>query len=252
MNKNIIAAIGIVLVGIIAYQAYLLGKKEAVKETRSEKVVKNEPKITVEIEKEQSQAHQPRSATAATEPNATAIDEKAIAEKVKKDFGKLIHDLFGNPQVKAQIQQNMQQMQQELSQGMNEFQRAIVGMTAQLQEASKQDPLLGEIFQNFPMPKALEFKQKGNLYVLDIDVPGNSKSSVDVKVKKGFLIVKINQVTRESQEENGVVVEREVVHKKQVLVRVPDDALVEKLQTRYKNGKLEITVPKIPARKVAA
>ncbi|HHD84163.1 MAG TPA: Hsp20/alpha crystallin family protein [Campylobacteraceae bacterium] len=252
MNKNIIAVIGILLVGIIAYQAYLLGKKEAVSETKHEKIAKNSPKITVEIEKEPAPVHQKRTAAPATEPNATATDEKAVAEKIKKDFGQLIHDLFGNPQVKAQIQQNMQQMQQELAEGMNEFQKAIVGMTAQLQEASKQDPLLGELFQNFPMPKALEFEPKGNLYVLDIDVPGNNKSSVDVKVKKGFLIVRINQVTRESHEENGVVVEREVVHKKQVLVRVPEDALVEKLQTRYKNGKLEITIPKIPAQKVAA
>ncbi len=251
MNKNLIALIGIVLVAIIAWQAYMLGKKEAASAPQSPKVVKNEPKITVEIEKEQPVTQQPP-AKMATEPNATAANAKALEEKVREDFSQLIKDIFGNPQVKAQIQQNIQQMQQELSQGMNEFQKAIVEMTAQLQQASREDPLLKELFQNFPMPKALEFAQKGNLYVLDIDVPDNNKSTVDVKVKKGFLIVRINEVTKESHEENGVVVEKELVHKKQVLVRVPDDAMIEKLQTKYTKGKLEIIVPKLPKQKVAA
>lgn len=247
MNKNLVTLVGIFLVGIIAYQAYLLGKKEVELKSEAQQAKKAaEPKVTVEIEK-------PKSTRAVKPQNNTTvqIDEKALEEKVKEDFTRLIRDIFGNPQVKAQIQQNVQQMQQELQQGLSEFQKAMIGLSAQLQQASKEDPLLKELFQNIPMPKALAFKDEGSRYTLVLDVPTDPRTQIDVKVKNGFVIVSIKEVITEEHEENGMIVKKDVVHKRQVLVTVPEDALVEKLQTRYENGKLEITIPKIATKKVA-
>jgi HSP20 family molecular chaperone IbpA len=202
--------------------------------------------VTVEIEKiKQTRAVKPQN-------NATVqIDEKALEQRVKEDFGRLIKDIFGNPQVKAQIQQNVQQMQQELQQGLSEFQKAMIGLSAQLQQASESDPLLKELFQSIPMPKALAFKDEGSRYRLDLDVPTDPRTEIDVKVKDGFVIVSIKEVITQEHEEQGVIVKKDVVHKRQVVVTVPQDALVEKLQTRYENGKLEITIPKIAAKRVA-
>lgn len=251
MNKNIIVLIGFVLVGIIAYQAYLLGKKEASSVHAAQKVEKAEPKITVEIEKpEPTATHQPRAA--ATESNATGFDPKELEAKIKEDFGHLVKDIFGNPKVKAEIQQNMQQMQSQMEEGVSEMQKAIIAMTRELQKASKEDPVLAEIFGSMPLPKALAFEDNGSRYTLTLDVPKDAKSSVDVKVKNGMLIVTIHQVVQEAHEENGVMVKKELTRKKEVLVTVPEDAMIEKLETKYDDGKLRLIVPKLPKPKANA
>ncbi len=244
MNKNLIAVIGIILVAIIAYQAYLLGKKEAV---ATQSAQKPQPRITVEIEKPRPAAHPSRNTL--KEVNATDFDEKALQAKVKEDFNRLIKDIFGNPKVKAEIRQNLQQMQQELQQGMNEFQKALVSLSAQFQQAASQDPLLQEIFKNIPIPKALQFEDRGSRYELHLQVPKDAKSSVDLKVANGYLVVLIHHVTKERHEENGAVVEKELIRNKEVLVSIPQDALVEKLQTKYDDGNLTVTIPKIVAPK---
>ncbi len=245
MQKNIIIFVGLLLVGIIAWQAYLLGKKDAAKVTNTP----DQPKITVEIEK----PHTPRTLPHAAANNTiTPEDEKQIEAKLKEDFNRLFRDLFDNPKVKAQIQQNMTQMQQQLQEGMSEFQRALVEMSAQLQHAAKEDTMLQELFKNFNMPKMAQFEDKGDHYEIHLDVPKNAKSSVDIKVRKGFLVVLVHQVLKEKHEENGVLVEKELTRKKQIVVRVPQDALIEKMQTDYKAGDLKITVPKIAKTGVAA
>jgi len=244
MNKNLITLVGILLVGIIAYQAYLLGKLQA--EKPQQQIAKNEPKITVEIEK----AHQPAPTTTHTTRSTTPsgnttvqtplIDEK----KIKADLNRVFKDIFGNPKVQNEIKKSVSEMQQQLQEGMSQFQKEIVMMTAQLQEASKKDPMLKELFQNFKLPQALQFQDTGNNYTLEVDVPDNAKSSVDVKVKNGFLVILINQVTEEEHKENGVIVKKELKHKKQLLVTVPQDADIEKLDTVYDHGKLKLTLPK--------
>ncbi len=244
MNKNLITLVGIFLVGIIAYQAYLLGKLQA--EKPEQHVAKNEPKITVEIEKEHQPVppatHTARSTTPAgnTTAQAPLIDEK----KIKEDINRIFKDIFGNPKVQQEIKRSVSEMQQQLQEGMSQFQKEIVMMTAQLQEASKKDPMLKELFQNFKLPQALQFHDAGNNYTLEVNVPDNAKSSVDVKVKNGFLVILINQVTEEEHEENGVIVKKELKRKKQLLVTVPKDADIEKLNTAYDHGKLKLTLPK--------
>ena len=247
MNKNIVTLVGIFLVGIIAYQAYLLGKLEAEQKTKTEKP---EPKITVEIEKPTAPAtptHTSRSVTPANQAtHATAAGNEPLIDekKIKEDFNRLIQDIFGNPKVQAEIQNNISQMQKELEEGMNQFQKELLSMTAEFQKAAKDDPLLSGLMKNFKLPKMLSFHEEGNHYTLTLDVPDNEKSSVDVKVKKGILIVSIHKVTMEKIEENGVLVEKELKEDKQLLVTVPKDADIEKLETKYDNGKLKLILPK--------
>ena len=88
MKKNIVAFIGFVLIAIIAWQGYLLNKK-----TTPQPPEKEEPKITVEIEKPQPPAPDVHIKTRKS-PDTNAeefIDQK----KVEKDLKALFHDLFG-------------------------------------------------------------------------------------------------------------------------------------------------------------
>ena len=244
MNKNIVTLVGIFLVGIIAYQAYLLNKLQMGETPNVTEKKEPQPKITVEIEKEQA-VKQSRTAQSTAATGNTTMAEPLIDEKkIKEDFNRLFKDIFGNPKVQEKIRENVSQMQQQLQEGLSQFQKEIVQMTSELQEASQNDPMLKELFQNFKLPKALHFTDAGQNYTLEVDVPENEKSSVDVKVKKGFLVILINRVVTEEHEENGVVVKKELSRKKQILVSVPEDADIEHLKTTYKNGKLNLILPK--------
>ncbi len=242
MNKNLIAIVGLILVGIIGYQAYLLGKKDA----RLQKSIQ-EPKITVTIDKNTlPQTKTVKKATpssSALKPEEPLVDEKQL----KNDLNKIFKDIFGNPKVKHEIEKNINQMQEQLQDGMQEFQKEMLQMTQELQKASKNDDFLKGLFKNFNLPKMEQFTDKGDHYYLQTAVPGNDKSAVDVQVKRGFIRILINHVYNENREENGVVVKKEVHSKKQLFIAIPKDADIQNIKTNYKDGILEITIPKTKA-----
>ncbi len=240
MNKNLIAIIGLILVGIIGYQAYLLGKKDA-------KLQKDlqEPKITVTIDKDIQQQVKKAKSSAQTPQNIHPQEPLVDEKKLKDDLNKLFKDLFGNPKIKHEIQKNITQMQEQLQTGMQEFQKEMLQMTQELQKASKSDDLLNGLFKNFNLPKMAQFTDKGDHYYLQTSVPSNDKSAVDVQVKQGFIRIVINHLYNEDRQENGIVVKKEVHSKKQIFVTIPKDANIQKIKTNYKDGLLEIFIPKI-------
>ena len=244
MNKNLIAIIGMILVAIIGYQAYLLGKKDAqIKEKAPE------PKITVSIDKNIiPRKKQTKAVTSQTTSHVTPQQEPLIDEKkLKSDLNKLFNDIFGNPKVKKEIQKNISQMQEQLQSGMQDFQKEMLQMTQELQKASQNDDFLKGLFKNFNLPKMQQFSDKGDHYYLQTAVPGNAKSAVDVQVKRGFIRILINHVYHEDRQENGIVIKKEVHNKQQVFIAIPKDADVQNLKTNYKDGLLEISIPKLKA-----
>ncbi len=242
MNKNLIAVVGLILVGIIGYQAYLLGKKDA----KLQKSIQ-EPKITVTIDK--NTLPQTKTVKKATPSSSTLKPEEPLVDEkqLKNDLNKIFKDIFGNPKVKHEIEKNINQMQEQLQDGMQEFQKEMLQMTQELQKASKNDDFLKGLFKNFNLPKMEQFTDKGDHYYLQTAVPSNDKSAVDVQVKRGFIRILINRIYNENTEENGVVVKKEVHSKKQLFIAIPKDADIQNIKTNYKDGILEITIPKTKA-----
>ena len=244
MNKNLVIIIGLFLAGIIMYQAYLLEKLQVEKETAP----KPEPKITVEIEKPQTpppaQPHTARQIAPAAAANANSAEPLIDEKKIKEDFNRLFKDIFGNPKVQNEIKKNLTQMQEQLEQGVRQFQKELLQTTAEFQKAAQNDPVFADLLKNLKFPKMQHFTDAGDRYTLTVDVPDNAKSSVDVKVHNGILIIFIHKVVQEKHEENGVVVEKEVKQEKQVVVTVPKDADTAGLKTEYDKGKLTVTLPK--------
>ena len=135
-------------------------------------------------------------------------------------------------------------MQEQLQSGMQDFQKEMLQMTQELQKASQNDDFLKGLFKNFNLPTMQQFVDKGDHYYLQTAVPGNDKSAVDVQVKRGFIRILINHVYNENHQENGIVVKKEVRSKKQIFIAIPKDAEVQNLKTNYKDGLLEIFIPK--------
>ena len=68
-----------------------------------------------------------------------------------------------------------------------------------------------------------------------------------MQVKRGFIHIVINHVYHEDRQENGIVVKKEVHNKQQIFIAIPKDADVQNLKTNYKDGLLEISIPKLKA-----
>ena len=91
-----------------------------------------------------------------------------------------------------------------------------------------------------------DIDEKGNRFIVKIDVPGVDKSNINVEVKDRILTVSANR--NESQEEKnakGKIIRRErYTGNFQRSVTLPSDVKAGAVEAKYKNGVLTITIPK--------
>ncbi len=242
MNKNIVTIIGFILVAIIGYQAYLLNKSSdnPLFETK-----KDQPNITVEIEKktiekEVRELNQPKANITPKEPEAlNQLDPKDMfdEETIKKDLGKLFSDIFGNPKLQQGIQQGLKEMEKQLKQGLKEMEKEF----GKFEELSKNDDFFKDLLGNFPNSNRLKFTDRGDNYYLKLNIPDGKNANIDIKTKANLLTLTITQKTIQ----NSNSTHSESMSKNQNILLIPDDAFIDKLQTNYENGVLEITIPKV-------
>ncbi len=237
MNKNIVAIVGFILVAIIAWQGYLLNKQ-----TSPKKPEKEEPKITVEIEKPQppkTEVH-----IAAQTPLDANAEEFIDRKKIEEDLKKLFHDLFGNPKVQAQIRSNIEQIKREFKEGITQLQSELANLSEEFQKSAHKDPFLAELFGSLKLPKMLRFEDKGDYYAITLDVPGGKEADIDIRTKKNLLIVTMKHTVKKETNTSAGIVKKEVLQTSRDIILIPKDAFIDKLDTQYKEGKLYIIVPK--------
>ncbi|KAK4349780.1 hypothetical protein RND71_029093 [Anisodus tanguticus] len=88
-------------------------------------------------------------------------------------------------------------------------------------------------------------------YIFYMDVPGLSKSDIQVTVEdENTLVIRSNgKRKREESEEEGckyVRMERKPTHKLMRKFRLPDNSNVSAITAKYENGVLTVTVEKLP------
>jgi len=245
MNKNIITLIGFILVAIIGYQTYLLNKSS---DTPLFEAKKDQPNITVNIEKksiekEVRELNQPQTKTQ-IDP-----DEMFNEELIRKDLGKLFSDIFGNPKLQGGIRKGMEEMEQRLKQGLKDMEKGLGDLSGEFDKLSRNDPffkdLLSGLAGGFAQTNRLQFTDRGDDYYLKLDIPGGTESNIDIQTKANLLTLTITQkMTKDVQNKNSTL-HSERMSKNQNTILLPDDAFIDKLDTKYDNGILEITIPKI-------
>lgn len=250
MNKNIVIAIGFILVAIIGYQAYLLNKPDTAIE---EAVQKDEPKITVNIEKksieqEVKELNKPQSNLTPKEPqtkNQIDPNEMFDEEVIKEDLNRLFKNIFGNPKLQEGIKEGMQQMQEQLQEGLKEMEKGLGDFSKEFESLSQNDPFFKDLLSGFADTKRLKFTDRGDDYYLKLNIPGGADSKIDIKTKENLLTLTITQKIIEDQQSQNSTIHKESMKQHQNLMLIPDDAFIDKLETKYKDGTLEITIPKI-------
>ncbi|RUM67203.1 MAG: hypothetical protein DSZ06_01715 [Sulfurospirillum sp.] len=244
MNKNLVIGIGFILVGIIAYQGYLLYKKDHPDleiSSIEKKTEVQKPKISVNIAPKKSPhpTSNQNIQTSSLQSNLSSDEEK-----IKKSFENLLQSIFSS----KEVQEGLAEFKIQAQEGFKQLQKELQNLPKQLDNLSnelKDDPIFSQFFQNIKNLTAKELEDKGDYYYTKFTLLDPKNSEVNIDADEKFLNISITTKIKQQIEINGTITTKESTQQTKTIISIPKDALVEKLQTSYKNGLLEIKIPKI-------
>ena len=245
MNKNIILGVGFILLAIIAYQGYLLSHKDApsTNEVIEKKIVKKDaPEININIDKSA-----PTKEARTKSPNKTELTPEEQKKIDEERIQKSIQDVFKSIFASKEVQDGLTQFREQAQEGVKQLQKELQELPKKiegLQSELKDDPFFSQILGQLKGFGAQQFEDRNDHYFLSQTIPGGKNSKVDIQIKGRFLTIMVE--AKNSHKSQTTQITSEQLH--QSIIMIPADALVEKLQTHYKDGLLEITIPKVKAK----
>jgi HSP20 family protein len=90
------------------------------------------------------------------------------------------------------------------------------------------------------------FTEKNSKWILEVDLPGVKKNNIDVTITSGHLVIKAKLEESYRVSRHGYVTEFEYFKK---VIGLPPHVNTKKIETKFKNGILTITILKITAGK---
>ncbi len=225
MKKNLSILIISVLVIIILLQAYFLYKKESTKQEATNNITqstKNSVETIIQTEKTQIP---PIVIEEKNENNISSLDEpkNLDTKQLEQDIKKIFRDILSSKEVQDgldEMKSQLKEAQKQMNDLLNEFDKVI-----------QDDLFFDSIFQQLQKSKPMKFQERDDYYVLKILIPNINSSNINIQREKDLLVVTFEKDGQQNQN--------------RVLIAIPEDALIEKMQTNYQNKILEIVVPKI-------
>ncbi len=127
----------------------------------------------------------------------------------------------------------IKKMQQDMDAIFDRFHKQMLG-----------EELFDKFDSSFTSTPAVDLKDVGDAYQLQADIPGSDENQIKITTEKGML--KIEAKSMKAKEEKG----KEFLKKERFvgsymrMLSLPKDADTDKLKSNYKNGVLEIIIPK--------
>ncbi len=245
MNKNIILGVGFVLLAIIGYQGYLLSQKDTSSDKKviEKKIVKKDaPEININIDKTPAKAQSTQTPATA---NLTAQERQKVDQE---NIEKSIQDVFKSIFASKEVQDGLTQFKQQAQEGMKQLQSELQDLPSKidgLQSQLKDDPFFSQILGQLKGFGGKQLEDKGDYYYLKTPVIGGKDSKIDIQTKGNFLTIMIEDKKNKTTTANHTTTSQSTSSSSKNVLLLPADALVEKLQTHYENGILEITIPKL-------
>lgn len=106
------------------------------------------------------------------------------------------------------------------------------------------DTSLSTLHGSFIKTPAADIIDKGDHYLIKADIPGAEAKSIKVTEKDGILKIEASTEKEETRKTDNYVSQERFVGSFVKMMTLPKDADATKLKTDYKNGVLEITIPK--------
>ncbi len=109
------------------------------------------------------------------------------------------------------------------------------------------DEVFGDPFWSHNESKMMktDIKEKGNKYLIDVDLPGYEKENIKIAVEDGYLTVHANMNKENKEEEKGKFLRRERYFGEcSRSFYVGDSVKSEDVKASFKNGTLSLEIPK--------
>ena len=90
-----------------------------------------------------------------------------------------------------------------------------------------------------------DIKEKGNNYIIEVDLPGYEKDNIQIEMENGYL--KVSAKVEDSNEEEE---EEKYIHKERFYGECSRSFYVGDVKASFKNGILTLTVPKEEQKKL--
>jgi len=127
----------------------------------------------------------------------------------------------------------IQKMQKEMDRIFNKFHQDMMN-----------EDMFDKFSTKFPVSPAMDLKNVGDKYKLKVDIPGSDKNEINISSKDGVLKIEAKR-SKEKKEEKGNFLKQERYESSYMrMITLPKDADTKKLKSSYKNGVLEIVIPK--------
>ena len=106
------------------------------------------------------------------------------------------------------------------------------------------DNFMDEGTDNFDVMKC-DVYEKDGAYHIEADIPGFKKDEISVDCEDGYVTISAEKNTEnEEKDENKKYIKRERFYGKTVRIFYVGDVDSDKIQAEYKDGMLELVVPK--------
>lgn len=89
-----------------------------------------------------------------------------------------------------------------------------------------------------------DFKENNTSYVITMNLPGYEEANIHIKHKDGILSIEANNKTGEEKKDKHSYEKEQFIGSIYQSFSLPKNALIEKMKKEFKNGILNITIPK--------
>jgi HSP20 family protein len=110
------------------------------------------------------------------------------------------------------------------------------------------DRYLGD-FDNSAGWPAVDVREDDDNYLVEVELPGLSEKDVEVKVENSLLTIASRKDESSEEKDEGYIRKERRHYSFSRSFSLPDNVDVEKITANFKNGLLDVAVPKAPAAK---
>jgi HSP20 family protein len=97
--------------------------------------------------------------------------------------------------------------------------------------------------QNINYPK-VDMQEKDDKYILNFELAGMSKDDIKLSLDNNLLLLSGEKKVSKNDQDKRYIKHEIFVGKFQRVIQLPDNINIDKIQSKFKNGILEVTIPK--------
>lgn len=127
----------------------------------------------------------------------------------------------------------MLKMQQEMDALFQKFNKEMMQQSA-----------FSNFSTTFPVSPAVDLKDMGDKYSLKANIPGSDQKNIKITAKDGMLKIEAKSSKAKEEKGKGYLKQERFSGEYMRILTLPKDADSANIKSDYKNGVLEITIPK--------